>query len=785
MKKCTLFALLMFSALQLVAQQKEVYSRVRINLSGHKPIEIAALGIEIDHSRVVPHKYADVEIKQSAVQVLRENGFEVKILEPDVQAAFLNAAARFDPRQSMSSSRGINCTDQGVDVLQKWQTPQNYTYGSMGGYHTYSELMTVLDDMADKFPNLISVRAPLSPTLLTFEGRPVYWVRISDNPLQDEPEPEVLYTALHHAREPNSMSQMLFFMWYVLEHYETDASVKQLLNETELYFVPCLNPDGYVYNETISPMGGGFWRKNRRDSIGVDLNRNYSFQWGMNGASASPLDETYRGESPFSEPETQMIRDFSLTHDFRFVLNYHTSGDYLLCPWGFQPELADSAFQQYGKVMIKENNYTFGPASTVLYLVSGGSDDWHYGELGNYALTPEVGYSFWPNPQDIDKLNKDNVWANLFTALSAWVYFNVEDVTDENWDSIPDKLLFEVQRLGQQQGALTVRVRSLSPQVQTDVQQTITDLALFEKKNFVAPISLQSALYSGDTLSWEVVQIVGNSTTTDTIQHVYLGNSINLYANDFDNLNDWVGDWQLTNSVFWSAPSSLTDSPDDLYPAFANSILFKAEEVFIPEQADDAVLTFKARWEIEEDFDFVQVIASGGASGDVPLCGKYTGNGTIYQLENEPLYDGFEPNWVSERMGLSAFKGESILIWFVLRSDEIIQYDGFYVDDMRIEYYLDGILHTQPLGKETFILHQNAPNPVEGQTVISWNPNASAINEATLVVYNALGQVAHKTLVDVNDLSCVLNTQHWPAGVYTYQLIGATWHSKTMQMMIH
>ncbi|MFZ4634643.1 MAG: hypothetical protein ACOYNO_10595, partial [Saprospiraceae bacterium] len=69
MKKCTLFALLMFSALQLVAQQKEVYSRVRINLSGHKPIEIAALGIEIDHSRVVPHKYADVEIKQSAVQV--------------------------------------------------------------------------------------------------------------------------------------------------------------------------------------------------------------------------------------------------------------------------------------------------------------------------------------------------------------------------------------------------------------------------------------------------------------------------------------------------------------------------------------------------------------------------------------------------------------------------------------------------------------------------------------------------------------------------------------------
>lgn len=57
MKKCTLFALLMFSALQLVAEQKEVYSRVRIDLSGHKPIEITALGIEIDHGRVVPHNW--------------------------------------------------------------------------------------------------------------------------------------------------------------------------------------------------------------------------------------------------------------------------------------------------------------------------------------------------------------------------------------------------------------------------------------------------------------------------------------------------------------------------------------------------------------------------------------------------------------------------------------------------------------------------------------------------------------------------------------------------------
>jgi|GEM_PF-6016658 len=60
----------------------------------------------------------------------------------------------------------------------------------------------------------------------------------------------MLYTALHHAREPNSLSQMIFYIWYLLENYETDAEVKYLVDNTAMYFIPVINPDGYVYNET-------------------------------------------------------------------------------------------------------------------------------------------------------------------------------------------------------------------------------------------------------------------------------------------------------------------------------------------------------------------------------------------------------------------------------------------------------------------------------------------------------------------------------------------------------
>jgi hypothetical protein len=87
-----------------------------------------------------------------------------------------------------------------------------------------------------------------------------------------------------------------------------------------------INPDGYVYNETIAPNGGGMHRKNRRDTgcgdgtqRGIDLNRNYGYEWGADnsGSSPNPCSSTFRGDSAFSEPETQAVRDFILATNFQ------------------------------------------------------------------------------------------------------------------------------------------------------------------------------------------------------------------------------------------------------------------------------------------------------------------------------------------------------------------------------------------------------------------------------------------------------------------------------------
>ena len=174
--------------------------------------------------------------------------------------------------------------------------------------------------MKIQYPNLISTKISIGNSI---ENRPIYTVKISDNPEIDENEPEILYTALHHAREPQSMMQMIYFMYYLLENYNTDPSVQYLVNNRELYFIPVVNPDGYEYNRTTNPSGGGMWRKNRRNnggSYGVDLNRNYGpyTYWNApnGGSSTTPSSDTYRGTAPFSEPETNSIKNFLASREF-------------------------------------------------------------------------------------------------------------------------------------------------------------------------------------------------------------------------------------------------------------------------------------------------------------------------------------------------------------------------------------------------------------------------------------------------------------------------------------
>ncbi|MEY4541213.1 MAG: hypothetical protein RLZZ306_2970, partial [Bacteroidota bacterium] len=282
--------------------QRMKYHRISAEITPEKLEILFNNGLEVDHFGFENKKNFTSELSDDDLLLLKKNNIKFKYLVEDLEKNLEKFNKEVDKNAPKIGSKNAK-----VAVT----TPTNFALGTYGGYFTFAQLQTILDQMRTLYPNLISAKSSIGTSI---EGRPVFMIKISDNPDVDEAEPEMFFNAVHHAREPMSMSQLIFFMWHILENYNTDKDIKTLVNSTELYIVPCVNPDGYVYNQGTNPSGGGMWRKNRRNNgngtFGVDPNRNYAFQWGINNTGSSPTSssDTYRGTAPFSEPETQIIR---------------------------------------------------------------------------------------------------------------------------------------------------------------------------------------------------------------------------------------------------------------------------------------------------------------------------------------------------------------------------------------------------------------------------------------------------------------------------------------------
>jgi len=235
-----------------------------------------------------------------------------------------------------------------------------------------------------------------------------------------------------HVREAITQANLIYYMFYVLENYGVDPTITYLLENRELYFIPCLNPDGYVYNQQTNPNGGGFWRKNRRNngdgSFGVDLNRNFDFKWGYNNSGSSPNTNgsTYRGTSPASEPETAALQNFAISREFTMAFNHHSVAGSYNFSWGYLSSNSETPdqiqYETFSKNFSLFNDYRYGtPWQNLRYTTNGYSNDWFYGEQTlkgkTFAWTVENGGSgFWPSQSQIIPLCQDHLYSNLALA---------------------------------------------------------------------------------------------------------------------------------------------------------------------------------------------------------------------------------------------------------------------------------------------------------------------------------------------------------------------------------
>ena len=711
---------------------------------------LARAGVHLDHA--APEKVGGALAVRTVLSAPELAAAQAAGVTVDVVTADLAAAVR---------QRGGGCPETTYPVT-----------GSMGCYNTFDEIVATLDAIRAAHPSLVAERVSLGQSR---EGRDIWMVEISDNPGLDEGEPEVLYTANHHAREVQSPIVLLYWMWDLLDRVERgDPAAEGLVEGRRLFVVPVLNPDGYVYNETTDPQGGGFWRKNRRvnggGSFGVDLNRNYDYLWGLDdfGSSPTPSSETYRGPSPFSEPELQALRDFlEGGRSVRVALNYHTYSDLLLYPWSYDEVYTPDheRFVAMAAAMTAENGYAPGTPPDILYPVNGGSDDWMYGEQITkpkiLSFTPEVGNvsdGFWPDPSRIEALAAENVRMNDLAALYAGAAPTIvgaaySDGAGGNGFIDPGEGIAMSATLRNDGLETSVGPHFISLRPVGEYSLACTNMSDVVDVT-LAPGESIDVLIGGcgivdETPIGSVIEmslVVSNDQDRFPIYvpvpDLIVGTPEVFYQDDATTLDAWTvtGPWGLVGDAV-SAPTAFSATPGGDSPPNITAVLTTAQPVDLS-GADEAFLAFETKWDIEATWDWGAVEVSVGGGAWTPLAGAYTGpgSGSGEQPAGAPGYDGRQTDWVTERMDLTPYAGrDDVRLRFHFATDGGVSGFGWLVDDVRVFRLIDGGAVSADGGAvaDAVELGPPRPNPTTGAVRLSARVPAGP---ATAAVYDALGR---------------------------------------------
>ncbi len=274
-------------------------------------------------------------------------------------------------------------------------------------YHSYAEMVDEIHQVAAAHPSIVSVFS----IGRSYQGREIWAAKISDHVATDEDEPEVLFDALHHAREHMTVEQALYLFHLLVDHYGTDPSITSLVDTREIWIIFAVNPDGFVYDLTCGGTHAPYcaWRKNRQPNagtgaIGTDINRNYGYHFGCcGGSSSSPSNEEYRGAAAWSAPESRAVRDFVLSRvvggiqQIKAHITFHTNGKLILWPYGYTKKdipgdmtaLDHQTFVAMGRAMAARNGYK-PEQSSDLYITDGDQIDWLYGAQRIFSFTWEL-----------------------------------------------------------------------------------------------------------------------------------------------------------------------------------------------------------------------------------------------------------------------------------------------------------------------------------------------------------------------------------------------------------
>jgi len=315
---------------------------------------------------------------------------------------------------------------------------KNNTIKDVYQYFTYDTMTDFLIELENNNSEIISVESLDK----TYEGRDIWSVKLSDNVKLNENEPCILLIGAHHGNEWPSFEVLLYFIRHLTDLYykentdddmdgeinedpidgfdndedgfvDEDPSedrVREVINNTQIFLFPMLSPDGVEYGDSGSrknrvPNHGPFGFKNKVTSYGVNLNRNYGYDWIlyylfpfhyhllMNMMDSS---YNYRGPYPFSENETRAVKYLVENQDISLALSYHSYSEVMFYPWYHTSKKAphEDIFLSIGENMSKINKYRLYTGGDYIIPRLGGTlgtfENWAYGKHNILAFTMEL-----------------------------------------------------------------------------------------------------------------------------------------------------------------------------------------------------------------------------------------------------------------------------------------------------------------------------------------------------------------------------------------------------------
>ena len=494
-----------------------------------------------------------------------------------------------------------------------------------GEYHTLAEIENILSNIADNYPDITS----LYSIGTTYEGRDIWCLEITDNPGVDEGEPGVLFMGLHHAREWPTVEICLYLANELTSNYDSDPSITDVVDNVRLWLVTCVNPDGYYYCHDQSHD----WRKNRQPYppyIGVDLNRNYAGSsngdpWGSWGSvdsgsiSNHPNSEVYCGPWPFSEYETNAVKDIFLNNDISAAISWHTHGELVLYPWAYSfqnpPDseyLSQVAQEIASRITRQSGSGTYTPTQGAgLYPTTGDTIDWAYGYshyvLGRptFAFTIEACSEFHPYESYLDQVCQENFEGAFYLLEEA------ENIRDTVSRRVIPPIIDDMDEDGD--GDYTVSWVE---------QNEIADPSYFQLDE-LSDLSLFTEDAESGTESWTI-----EGFTISTQRYHSSSHSFKSRFRDQD-----------VSSMVTVNPIPITQGMN---------------------------LSFWCWYNIETEYDYAFVEVSR--------------DGRIFDIIDK--FTDSSGGWVNKEYSLDDYIGESIFIRFRYITDDYTQEEGFYVDDI-------------------------------------------------------------------------------------------------------